>query len=455
MAQVSARKVALDALLEIEKMDGYSNRVLNRMLTDAGLTAVDRRLTTKLMYGVLENKNLLDHIIRQYINFRINKLDPAIRNILRMGLYQMLYMESIPDSAAVNEAVKLAKSYQKRYSGFVNGVLRTFIRKQKVYKLPKKEKDLKTYLSVMYSYPNWIIERWLKRYGADYTEALMKSGNETPDLYARVNTMKTNREAVLHDLEFEGFLVEAGPLPDSIKVGTENAGSLAESEAFLKGNITIQDIAAQAVGYIAGPKAGQTVIDMCAAPGGKTSHMAALMNDEGCVYSWDIYDHKIEKIMENVTRLGLKSVRASINDALVKKEELVGTADVVLLDAPCSGLGIIRRKPEIKYNKEEDDIIELSDIQADMLDVAAEYVKVGGHLVYSTCTIEPEENELQIKGFLAKHPEYEMVEIKNAEIPDAWKVGRENYMTLYPHLHGTDGFFICKMIKRATKDSLE
>ncbi len=445
MANVTARKVALDALLEIEKMDGYSNRVLNRMLTESRLEAADRRLATRLMYGVLENKNLLDHIIRQYINFRINKLDSAIRNILRMGIYQIVFMDNIPDSAVVNEAVKLAKSYQGRYSGFVNGVLRTFVRKEKAYKLPSKEKDLLNYLSVVYSHPNWIVERWVTRYGATFTEELLMSNNQTPDLYCRVNTMKTNREAVLHELEFEGFLVEAGELPDAIRVGTENAGSLAESQAFLSGEIIIQDIAAQAVSYIAGPKPGQVVIDMCAAPGGKSTHMAALMNDEGKVYSWDIYDHKISKITENAERLGLKSVKAKLSDALERDDALVGKADVVLLDAPCSGLGIIRRKPEIKFNKVVEDVAELSDIQADMLDVAADYVKEGGCLVYSTCTIEPEENEFQIEGFLSRHPEYEIEEIDSRIIPESWKASETKYLTLYPNVHGTDGFFICKM----------
>lgn len=448
MAKVTARKVALDALLEVEKMAGYSNKVLNRMLTESQLEAADRRLTTKLTYGVLENKNLLDHIIRQYINFRINKLEPSIRNILRMAVYQIVFMENIPDSAAVNEAVKLAKSYKNRYSGFVNGVLRTFLRKEKAYKLPNKNKDLLNYLSVVYSHPTWIVEKWLNRYGADFTEALLKSNNETPELCGRVNTMKTNREAVLHKLEFEGFLVEPGELPDAFTVKTENAGSLAESETFKSGLITIQDIAAQAVGYVASPKPGQFVIDMCAAPGGKSTHLATIMNDEGTVLSWDIYDHKIEKIVENATRLGLGSIKPTQKDALEIDEDLIEKADVVLLDAPCSGLGIIRRKPEIKFNKVEDDILDLSDIQEEMLDVGAKYLKTGGHLIYSTCTIEPEENEIQIKKFLEKHPNFEVVGISSEVLPESWLADADGYLTLYPHVHGTDGFFICKMVKK-------
>lgn len=447
MAKVTARKVALDALLEVEKMDGYSNKVLNRMLVDAQLEPVERRLTTKLLYGVLENKNLLDHIIRQYINFRINKLEPSIRNILRMAIYQMVFMENIPDSAAVNEAVKLAKVYKSRYSGFVNGVLRTFLRKDKAYKLPNKNKDLLQYLTVLYSHPSWIVERWLKRHGAEFTEALLKANNETPDLYGRVNTMKTNREAVLKDLEFEGFLVEAGKLPDAFRVKTENAGSLAESKAFKAGSVTIQDIAAQAVGYIADPHPGQMVLDMCAAPGGKSTHLAALMNDDGKVLSWDIYDHKILKINENAERLGLKAIEAVQKDALEVDESLVNNVDLVLLDAPCSGLGIIRRKPEIKFNKIEDDILDLADLQSDMLDVAAGYVKAGGHIVYSTCTIEPEENEDQIQKFIERHPEFKIEEIDLDILPELWCMDSKGHITLYPHIHGTDGFFICKMVK--------
>ncbi len=448
MPKVTARKVALDALLEVEKMDGYSNKVLNRMLSEAGLEAADRRLTTRLLYGVLENKNLLDHIIRQYINFRINKLDPAIRNILRMGIYQIVFMESIPDSASVNEAVKLAKNYQNRYSGFVNGVLRNFVRKDKAYKLPNKEKDLLNHLSVVYSHPNWIVERWLKRYGAEFTEALLKSNNEIPELYGRVNTMKTNREVVIQKLEFEGFLVEAGALPDSFKVKTENAGSLADSKTFKSGEVTIQDIAAQAVGYVAAPEPGQLTIDMCAAPGGKSTHLAAIMNNEGRVLSWDIYDHKIAKINENADRLELSCIEAKLKDALEIDEQLLGKADVVLIDAPCSGLGIIRRKPEIKFNKTAEDIQDLAEIQAEMLNVAAMYLKTGGHLIYSTCTIEPEENEEQVKLFLEKHPNFELAKLDLEVLPESWTEGSDGYITLYPHIHGTDGFFISKFVKK-------
>jgi len=448
MKNTTAREISLAALLEVEKMDGYSNIVLNRMLNKSNLEPADRRLTTKLMYGVLENRNLLDHIIRQNINFRINKLDPAIRCILRMGIYQILFMENIPDSAAVNEAVKLAKAHQKRYSGFVNGVLRNFVRSDKAYKLPSREKDLLNHLTVVYSHPNWIVEKWLKRYGAEFTEALLKSNNDTPELYGRVNTMKTNRESLIQKLELQGFLVEPGLLPDAFTVKTENAGSLADSEAFKNGEFTIQDIAAQAVGHVAAPESGQFVIDMCAAPGGKSTHMAALMNDEGRVLSWDIYEHKINKINENVERLGLKSVEAKLNDALIKDETLVGQADVVLIDAPCSGLGIIRRKPEIKFNKVSEDILELSDIQSDMLNMGAQYVKSGGHLIYSTCTIEPEENEEQVRAFLDRHPEFQVEKIENDELPATWIPNQEGFITLYPHIHGTDGFFICKMVKK-------
>ncbi|WP_430882847.1 16S rRNA (cytosine(967)-C(5))-methyltransferase RsmB [Fusibacter sp. JL216-2] len=447
MAKVTARKVALDALLEVEKMNGYSNRVLNRMLGDAGLEAAERRLTTRLLYGVLENKNLLDHIIRQYINFRINKLDPAIRNILRMGIYQIVFMENIPDSAAVNEGVKLAKQYKNRYSGFVNGVLRTFLRKDKAYTLPDKEKDLLNHLTVVYSHPDWIVRRWLKRFGAEFTEDLLKSNNEIPELIGRVNVMQATRDAVLKSLEFDGFLVEPASLPDAFKVKTENAGSLAESQVFKNGQVTIQDIAAQAVGYIAGPRPGQFVIDMCAAPGGKSTHLASIMNDEGTVLSWDIYDHKISKIEENAQRMNLKSIKASLKDALELDESLIEKADIVLLDAPCSGLGIIRRKPEIKFNKIEEDIYELAEIQSDMLDMASKYIKPGGHLVYSTCTIEPEENELQIKRFIERHPDFKVENIDLDILPELWTHDTKGYMTLYPNIHGTDGFFICKLVK--------
>ena len=448
MKKETARQIALETLLEIEKFEGYSNRVLNRRLNKSSLEPTDRRLTTKLVYGILENRNLLDHIIRQYINFRINKLNPAIRNILRMGIYQIVFMENIPDSAAVNEAVKLAKEHKKQYSGFVNGVLRNFLREDKAYKLPNREKDLLNHLTVVYSHPNWIVEKWLKRFGEEFTEALLKCNNETPPLYARVNTLKTTRDKLVESLENEGFSVECGVLSDSLIVKTENAGSLAHSEAFINGEFTIQDVAAMAVGHVVSPKPGQFIIDMCAAPGGKTTHMATLMEDQGTVLAWDIYDHKIEKIQENIDRLGLNSISPELKDALIKDENLVGKADVVLIDAPCSGLGIIRRKPEIKFNKESEDILALSEIQSEMLDVAADYVKPGGSLVYSTCTIEPEENEDQVQAFLNRHPEFLLEKIEEGILPESWSNEKDAYITLYPHIHGTDGFFICKMVKK-------
>lgn len=447
MINKPARQVTLDALLEIENMGGYSNRVLNRLLTESELGHADRRLTTKLVYGVLENRDLLDHIIRQYISFRINKLDPAIRNILRMGIYQIVFMENIPDSASVNEAVNLAKLYKKRYSGFVNGVLRSFIREGKTYSLPDREKDLLNHLTVVYSHPSWMVKRWLERYGEEFTEALLKSNNETPELYARINTLWSSREKEIQSLMAQGFSAEDGLLADSIIVRTENSGSLADSDSFKAGRLTIQDVAAQAVSLVADPKPGQTVIDMCAAPGGKSTHMATLMEDKGRVLSWDIYEHKIDKIVENADRLGLTCIEAELSDALEDKPELHGKADIVLIDAPCSGLGIIRRKPEIKFNKSPEDIESLSMIQTAMLDVAALYVKAEGALVYSTCTIEPEENELQIKAFLDRHPEFSLASVEPAVLPPSWTNGQKNYLTLFPHVHGTDGFFICKMVK--------
>lgn len=445
MSNINPRRAALNILVDIEGNEAFSNIAINKFLKKNEVSSLDRRFISQLVYGVLENKLYLDHIVKSFSKTKIHKIEIEILNILRLGLYQIVFLEKIPSSAAVNESVKLAKKANKRLSGFVNGILRNYIRNQDKVKLPDYKADPINYLSVKYSHPVWLVSNWVESYGVEFTEGLLASNNKTPSLTIRTNTLKITREALIEKLKSEGVKCKAGEItPEAIIIESMNKG-LDYLDSFRDGLFQVQDESSMLVSRVLAPAEGELIIDVCSAPGGKSTHIAQLMNNKGKILSRDIHEHKLELVEENSNRLGITIIQTEEFNALKLDKDLLERADRVLIDVPCSGLGIIRRKPEIRYFKEDKDITELSKLQTQILNISSRYVKIGGTLVYSTCTIQDEENSNVIKKFLDENDNF-ILEDVNESIPEKIR-SNEKYIQLYPNVSNTDGFFICK-IKR-------
>lgn len=388
------------------------------------LNEKDRALATNIIYGILQNKMRLDHIIAAYSKMPIKKISSDIMNILRMGIYQALFMDKIPPYAITNESIKLVKKCRKvSASGFVNAVLRGVLRNDKEIKYPE---DRLEYLSIYYSCPLWIVKMWDKMY-PEKVESLLKSMNETPKFSVRVNTLK---------ISVDEFIKLKGGIKSEIQkdvVILPSGFDVKNDDLFKKGFYYPQDEASALCAEILSPQKGQTVLDLCAAPGGKTTHIAQIMENEGEIFAFDIYEHKLEIIENTADRLGVKIIHTELGDALKLNEKFVSSADCVLVDAPCSGLGIMRKKPEIRYVKTKEDLAELAKIQSEILNNAAKYVKKGGSMVYSTCTISDIENSTVTNKFLKENDDFSL-----ASEP----------IQLLPCDGGADGFYIAKFIKR-------
>ena len=404
----NARKTVLRLLTRLENSGSYSNILLDEGLERSDLSPQDKKFAAALFYGVLERQITLDNIIREYSRNPKNKLGTEVRVILRMGLYQLLYMDSVPDNAAVDESVKLAKKNRNpAASGFVNAMLREFIRNDK--KLPKGRNATEE-LSIEYSAPVWLTEKWTREYGKDICLEMLKTSVGQAPVTARVNTVFHSLESTLDMFAEEGITFERlSVLSDCIR--------------------------------ICGAGAVDTVLDLCAAPGGKTFTIAERMNNKGRVLAFDLHKNRAGLIESGAKRLGLDCISAGVNNAKVFDEKMP-KADKVLCDAPCSGLGVIRRKPEIKY-KEPSDFDRLPEIQYDILKTSAEYVKVGGTLVYSTCTLSRAENDEVADRFLAEHPDFDPVQLGEAFGSDSGLCR----MSITPAKYNSDGFFIAKFIR--------
>ncbi len=444
------RETALKVLYEINKSGAYSNIALNKYLEGGELSNLDKAFITELVYGTLKWRLSIDHIIDQFSSVKIKKLSPWILNILRLGVYQLVYMSKIPESAACNESVNLAKRYgHSASSRYVNAVLRNVARSGEKIAYPDRSKDLTAYLSVKYSHPEWMVKNWLERFGESFTEEFLKSNNEAAPLTVRINTLKTDKEGLANALKNEGFETMPAKHIDSA-LTIDNPSSLAKMEAFVKGLFQVQDESSMMVGKVLDPKPGEFVVDVCSAPGGKATHIAEIMENRGQVVARDIHEHKIRLINEAARRLGIDIIETEVFDASEQDTKLIGKADRVLVDAPCTGLGIIRRKPDIKWTRTINDLNEIVKLQKKILSVSSKYVKPGGVLVYSTCTIEPQENEELVKEFLKDNEDYSLEDISEL-IPDglAKDTAKGGYIQLYPNIDGIDGFFISRMRRRS------
>jgi len=435
--KINARKLAQRILDEIDQTGDFSHLVVNSTFQRYDIESADRRFVSHVVFGVLENKMLLDYYIRKLSEQRFSRIDPSIVNILRMGLYQIAYMTKVPESAAVDESVKLAKNISEKDSKFVNGILRSFIRAGKKIDLPDRNKHLITHLSIKYSFPEWLVEMWIKEYGVKFTEGLLEASNQTPKLSIRVNTLVTDVSSLLKKFELEGIKCESSELvPEGIVIEDMNHISLQELPGYKEGAFIVQDISSMCVGHYSGVLEHQTVLDVCAAPGGKATHVAQLMNNTGRVIARDNQENKLGIIAENSERLKLSNIQTELFDALEVDENLIGAVDVVLVDAPCSGLGIIRRKPDIKYNKSPEGLNDLVSMQRQILKNASLYVKDGGTLIYSTCTLNPAENQEIVNWLINEDSHFKMDAIDD-----------QSFITLFPNTHHTDGFFIARLKK--------
>lgn len=443
----NTREIALDILLLIENEKTFSNIALNKMIPE-NFDKRDENFIRELVYGVIENKLYIDYIIKKASKIRMKKIHQAILIILRLGIYQIIFMNNVPSSAAVNESVNLAKKRGHRGTiGYVNGMLRSISKNPEKFSLIDS-KDKLEYLSIKYSHPKFIVKEWLDEYGIEFTEELLKANNRTPNLNIRVNTLKVTRDELKDKLENKGFICEEGKLSRNA-LSVINPNRITDTDEFKNGLFTIQDESSMLVSGIINPKEGSLVLDMCSAPGGKATHMAQLMNNKGKIIARDIYDHKIKLIGENVRRLGIDIIKAEVYDALKLDEKLIGEVDYCLIDAPCSGLGLLRRKPEIKWNRKEENIEDLIRLQYEILNIGKNYVKNGGILLYSTCTIYNGENLYIIEKFLENNKEFTLEPITEIDKNfDEFKTLSKGYIQLFPHIHETDGFFIAKMKKQ-------
>jgi len=447
MAIDMARETALKILYDINENNAYSNISVNKHLESGNLREIDRAFITDLVYGTEKWLLQIDYIIEKYSSVKLKKLSPWIKNILRVGIYQLLHTDKIPVSAACNTSVDLAKRYGHQASSrFVNAVLRNVAKNIDNIPYPDKANVAESF-SVIYSHPKWMVDRWISLFGVDFTEALLKSNNEVPDFTIRVNTLKTVRDELIEVLHKEGVKAKNGKYLEEAVV-LENPSSITRLEAFKNGLFQVQDESSMLASRVLDPKEGELVIDVCSAPGGKTTHMAQLMNNKGTIVARDVYPHKL-KLMENAAaRLGIDNIKTEIFDACLLDEKMLGKADKVLVDAPCSGLGIIRKKPDIKYSKNLNELDEIIGLQRKILFNAAQYIKVGGCLVYSTCSIQPEENLDNIMAFLSENNQFKLIGFEEL-LPENLKISssREGYIQLYPNINQTDGFFICKIVR--------
>ena len=442
---VNTRELVLDILMAIEKGEGFSHKLIKDTLDKYDyLDRKDKAFMKRIVEGTLERQMYLDFIINAYSNTPVGKMKPLIRNLMRMSSYQLIFMQ-VPDRAVCNEAVKLAaKRKFVNLKGFVNGVLRKIAGSKDNLPTPSRE-DMVSFLSITYSMPIWLVEKWIKELGADITEGVLQQLLEISPVTIRIkeSVNAEDKEDLLEQMKVQGIEVEAHPyLPYAYTLS--HLEGMHQVPGFAQGLIAVQDVSSMLAVEAAGIQPGSLVLDVCAAPGGKTMLAAEKTGPKGMVIARDLSDMKVSYIEENAGRMCLDQVHVQVHDALILDESMIGKADVVIADLPCSGLGIIAKKRDIKYNVTPESLKELQELQRQILDVVSQYVKPGGTLIYSTCTINPMENE-ENRTYIIEELGFKP-ESMDAYLPDALKckTSVEGYLQLIPSVHQTDGFFISK-----------
>ena len=436
---LSARETALRALISFRRENAWPDLYLKKACI--GMRAEEAALASNLTYGVLQNRAWLDFLLSSFSARPLDKITPQVLDALRLGAYQLVFLNRIPHSAAVNETVELVKKTANAgAAGYANGVLRALQRS--LDNLPEVPREpLLDYLSVRYSHPKWFVGKMNKRLGAEDCEALLQANNTPVPVTARVNTLKIGKDALLEHFAKVG--IEAHPhsaLPNAIVF--DSMKGVLQDDSLQQGLFYIQDVASQLCVEVLQPQPGETVFDLCAAPGGKSMLAAQMMEDQGRLLSMDLHPHKSDLIAQNARTYGITCLQTIPSDASKLRDTLVEQADGIICDVPCSGMGVIRKKPDVRY-KDGDHIKVLPPLQLSILENAGKYLKAGGRVVYSTCTVLKEENEGVVQQFLAAHPEFEL---EPFDLPGIGRV-EEGMLTLWPHVHGTDGFFMAKLRK--------
>lgn len=450
----NARELALYVLMEVEEKKSYSNLQLKHAFTGKVWDPRDVNLTTELVYGTLSRLNTLDWMIRQYLSKPTSKLENWVNWLLRISFYQLTYLDRIPPRAVVHEGVEIAKRWgHKGISSMVNGVLRNRLRNPEKIELPTGL-PLVQQISLEYSHPEWLVNKWIKQYGVEETEQMCEENNFPPEINLRANVLKGTREELVETIKKQ--LPKAYVKPSQVTplgVVLSESGNIGELPAYRQGLCTVQDESSMLVGDALAPYPGMKVLDVCAAPGGKSTHIAEKMNNQGKVFSMDIHPHKLKLIEDNGKRLGISIIETQAGDAREVDQILRGeTFDRVLVDAPCTGLGVIRRKPDIRWVKKEKDK-EIHSIQYEILCSAATLLKPDGKLVYSTCTVQREENQDVIQRFLQEHPDWELDSTLAKDLPvligEKYATLKDGYVQILPHHFHSDGFFIARLKRKS------
>ena len=444
-----ARELSLHILLDITENEGFANLVLDNYLATSKLNKLERAFATNLVYGVMRHHNTLNWVLEHLVGDKLKKVKPIIKQILLTGLYQIIYMDKVPDSAACNESSKLARKYgHQGVVGFVNGVLRNAARQKDNFPFPKAEEDPVAHVSLRYSHPQWLVKRWISRFGYTATVNLCQHNNKPAALWIRTNSLQTTPKKLIEKMAAAGISTrQSAYAPEGIEVS--NIDKVSEIPGYSLGEFVVQDESSMIVAHIVDPKPGAQVIDACSAPGGKTTHLAQLMNNDGHIKAFDIHPHKIGLIKANCDRLGISIVSPQEMDATKIPEILFDWADYLLADVPCSGTGVLGRRADARWRKNPQQLIMLPKLQLEILNRTSQCVKVGGILVYSTCSIEPEENQDVVNTFLINNDNYTLIDLRDV-LPFELKeedleMAQKGYFQFLPHVHGTDGFFVARL----------
>ena len=439
----NSRKLVVDILEQVLNEGAYSNIVLGSKLNKSDLNDKDKALVTEILYGTLKYKYSIDKILNYYLKNGFDGVEPLVINILRISIYQIKYLDKVPEFAVVNEAVELAKkNVSIGASKLINGVLRNYLRGKDInYCITNNKTENLCY---KYSFPKWMVKLFLKQYGEEIAEKILGGLNEVPNITFRVNTLKTTYQKAFEELKDLGYDISKGYICDDA-ITVSKGRNIEKNQLFLNGKITVQDESAMLVGKTMDIISGLRVLDLCSAPGGKATHISELLGNTGRVDAYDIHKHKLLLIKSNAERLGISNICCDELDATIFNEKLENMGDRVLIDVPCSGLGIIRKKPEIKWAKNKEQLRSIITIQREIIENASRYVKIGGKLIYSTCTLNKEENEENIKWFLENFKGYIADPISFGEYENLI-YNEDKSITILPN-HSMDGFFIAKFTR--------
>ncbi|MFI5144956.1 MAG: 16S rRNA (cytosine(967)-C(5))-methyltransferase RsmB [Ignavibacteria bacterium] len=443
-----SRTLAVKILTRVERTDSYLEKLIDYEIKTEQLNDYDKSLLNEICHGVIRWMRRLDWFLNGFYRGQWEKCMPEIKNTLRVALYQILFLNKIPDYAAVNEATEFVKRIStQKHADVVNGLLRTIIRTKEELVYPTREIDEIKYLGIMQSHPNWMVKRWIQRFGFDDAEKLCEANNKRPILTVRINTLKTSKEDFLKRLSEKNILYRFCRHTDNF-ITLRLMSKIYLDEDFINGNYAVQDESAGLVSVLLCANENDVVLDMCAAPGGKSTHIAQLLSNKGKIFAIDKYDAKIRTMKENTNRLGVTNIEFVQDDASDFQTDIITSErfDKILLDAPCSGLGVLSKKPDIRWKREIEDILGLAKLQKKLLNNAVKYLKPSGVIVYSTCTIEPEENMEVVRDFLENHPEFKIDDASKYIGKDL--VNQDGCIETFPHRHGIDGSFAVRLVRQ-------